>query len=298
MKKRISLLLVLALILTLLPSCARIRAKREENRRAAEGEAEATEAPLEDISFDPEGPGYTITDASNVSSEMGDAQPTLQPAETLTPQEMAVVTGETAVPSGDETGDVAAGEGDEFVMGTYDEATDAAQHEDQPAVISPNAFQFSAVVDDNLDYTFNYPTEWENVPGIYTVCYREKVEPGDFPARVAITRKRLVHTPDEAAILEQLSSYMKSIYKQYDKETFQTSTPNKEATFMGKKALSNYYLAYWGEEEVKGFVIGTAFQRTLYVFHFCATYADFTAMESLVQYMMNSVRLKNPPKGK
>ena len=111
MKKRISLLLVLALILTLLPSCARIRAKREENRRAAEGEAEATEAPLEDISFDPEGPGYTITDASNVSSEMGDAQPTLQPAETLTPQEMAVLTGETAVPSGDETGDVAAGEG-------------------------------------------------------------------------------------------------------------------------------------------------------------------------------------------
>ena len=93
-------------------------------------------------------------------------------------------------------------------------------------------------------------------------------------------------------LLEQLTSYMKMVGKQYDKETFQTSIPNREDTFMGRPALSNTYLAYWGDIEVKGFVIGCAVQRTLYVLHFSASYADYAAMENMLNYIVRSVTLK------
>ena len=46
-----------------------------------------------------------------------------------------------------------------------------------------------------------------------------------------------------------------------------------------------------GETEVKGFVIGRAVKRTLYVFHFCASYEDYAAMERVMRYMVNSVEL-------
>ena len=52
------------------------------------------------------------------------------------------------------------------------------------------------------------------------------------------------------------------------------------------------YLAYWGDIEVKGFVIGCAVGRTLYVLHFSASYADYAAMESMLNYIVRSVTLK------
>ena len=84
---------------------------------------------------------------------------------------------------------------------------------------------------------------------------------------------------------------MRTISKQYEPKTVQAGTPNYEDTFLGKQAASNTYLAYSGENEVKGFIIARAVKRTLYVFHFCATYEDYGAMESMMRYMVRSVEL-------
>ena len=308
MKKLLCLALMLALGLAALSGCS--RGGGQEDAAPAEG------------SFEPEsGPGYTITDGSSAGGQseaaspasdsadgLGDDQPTPEPVETLPPETlelemrnagMEAEGGEGAndASGGDSGGfDVnAASGGEDIALGTYDEATDTAQHA-APSLIDTNSYQYSAVMDENVDYTFYYPSHWQNVPGIYTICFREPVEKGDFPARIAVTRKRLVHTPDDEALMDQLISYIKSIRKQYDKATFQTSTPNKEDTFMGQRAFSNTYLAYWGDVEVKGFVIGTAIERTLYVFHFSATYADYLAMQNMLQYIVKSVKQKEPVK--
>ena len=161
-------------------------------------------------------------------------------------------------------------------------------------VIDPNTYQFSALIDTSLGFTFNYPSHWENVPGVFTVCYREKVEPGDFPARIAITAKKLAHSPEGTVLSDELTSYMHMVHKQYSADRFQVGTPNGEDSFMGKQAYSNTYLAYSGETEIKGFVIGRAVKRTLYVLHFCATYEDYAAMESMMRYMVRSVELVEP----
>ncbi len=161
--------------------------------------------------------------------------------------------------------------------------------------VDTSTYQYSALTDTSLGFTFNYPSHWENLPGVYTICFREKVEQGDFPARVAITVKKLVHTPDELAITEQLTSYLRLVHNQYEAKTFQAGTPNNQETFLGKPALSNTYLAYSGDHEVKGYIIGTAVGKTMYVFHFCATYEDYGAMESMMRYMVKSAELIEQP---
>ena len=158
-------------------------------------------------------------------------------------------------------------------------------------VIDPNTLSYTALSDPDMKLTFNYPSNWVNVPGIFTVCYREQVEPGDFPARVAISAKRLVHSPEGTVVTDELTEFVRVIRKQYDANTFQLGTLNAEDTFMGKQAYSNTYLAYSGETEVKGFIIGQPIGRVLYVFHFCASYDDYAAMERVMRYMLNSVQI-------
>ena len=164
------------------------------------------------------------------------------------------------------------------------EATAAATRPDT------SGYQYTALTDTALGFTFNYPSHWVSVPGVYTVCFREPQEEGKFPARVAITVKKMVHTPDEQVLAEQLTSYMRIIHNQYDKSTFESGTPNLSDNLMGRLAMSNTYLAYSGKNEVKGYVIGTAVGRNICVFHFCAAYEDYAPLEGAMQYMLHSIQ--------
>ena len=279
MKKLICILLCLALSAMALTGC---------RRRQAETAPEATAG----AGSDSQGPGYTITD--------GEQNSVPDPLATLTPQQRAAI---TVGANGDEDmpQDMLPAGGDQSYAQDVpqDEAVDEAEDysvQTTTSSVTTATFQYAAVMDDNVDFTFSYPVEWENVPGIYTVCYRQKVESGQFPARVAVTRKKLVHTPDGLAMTEQLTSYLKNVSKQYDKSTFQVGVPTTDVTMLRRKAYANTYLAYWGNIEVKGYVIGVAVDRTLYVFHFCASYADYNAMQSAMQYMISSLQLKEEPK--
>lgn len=159
-----------------------------------------------------------------------------------------------------------------------------------PKVIDPNSYQFSALTDTKLEFTFNYPTGWQNVPGLYTVCYKENAESDAFPARIAITRKDLVHSVQENTLTDELTSFVQAIRKQYAADTFQMGTVNTNETFMGRPAYSNTYLAYSGNTEVKGFIIGCAAKKTVMVLHFCADYDHYAELENVMRYMVNSVK--------
>lgn len=289
MKRLLCLMLILSLCLPALTGC-----RRRERAAAPEGTPEPTATPQA-------GMGYTVTST--------DQQPSVpDPLATLTPQQRAAmsvganggdVTADMLPPGGDQSaGEQPAPTEEITTFDTYDEAAEAAREAAQPAPINASAFQFSAVTDEKVDFTFNYPSDWENVPGIYTVCYRQKVGKGEFPARIAVTRKKLVHTPDEIVMNEQMTSYLKSIAKQYDSETFQIGTAVKDVPFIRRKGIANTYLAYWGSVEVKGYVLGVAVDRTLYVLHFCAAYTDYAELEGALEYMVSTVQLHEDPKDK
>ncbi len=282
MKKLLSLALVLALCAVVLCGC---RKSAPEPDSAAESRPDAaphaTEVPDE---------GYHGEEDQSAALA---AMPTLEPP--------VPVDGEGASDAGEDYFSI-----DAMLNGSGDEAPEAPSEEGNstgesaPAkstsTVDTSTYQYSALTDTSLGFTFNYPSHWENVPGVYTICFREKVEEGDFPARVAITAKTLVHTPDELAMTEQLTEYLRLVHKQYEAATFQAGTPNTEETFLGKPAMSNTYLAYSGDHEVKGYIIGTAVGRTMYVFHFCATYEDYGAMESMMRYMVKSAEMVNQEK--
>lgn len=171
------------------------------------------------------------------------------------------------------------------------EATPTPAPQTASAVIDPNTMQFTALANSSMKMSFNYPSNWVNVPGVYTVCYREMAEPGEFPARVAISGKLLVHSPEGTVVTDELTAFVRVIRKQYDANTFQLGTLNTEDTFMGKPALSNTYLAYSGDTEVKGYIAGVAVGRVLYVFHFSASYDDYAALERVMRYMLSSAHI-------
>ena len=289
MKKLLCALLVCALCACGLAGCK----KRAASDDAAPAQGSPNANP--EVTVVPEEGGHGEEDQSAALADM----PTLAPAQ---PVEGAPVDND------DDDDEEDYYSMDALINGTGDDEDDEDDEGDgtpeapgdaEPApnprpggsVIDPNTLSYTALSDPDLKLTFNYPSNWVNVPGVYTVCYREQVEPGEFPARVAISAKQLVHSPEGTVLTDELTSFVRVIRKQYDANTFQLGTPNSEDTFMGKQAISNTYLAYSGETEVKGFVIGQSVGRVLYVFHFCASYDDYAAMERVMRYMLNSVRI-------
>lgn len=240
------------------------------------------------------------------------AQPTANvdfaPVDTAPPQghgeeDQSLLIGDPTAPPAERLPEDAAAQGDDYFSmdALTDGGGDSAEEnpklssapawQDVPGAIDPATYQYSALIDTSLGFTFNYPAHWENQPGVFTVCFREAVEPGDFPARVAISVKTLTHTPEGTVMRDQLSSYMRTIARKYDSATFQSGSVNTEDTFLNRQAMSNTYLAYSGETEVKGFIIGCSVGKKLYVFHFCASYEDYQAMENIMRYMLRSVQL-------
>lgn len=254
-----------------------------------------------------------LAGCSRSSAPGGDTQPDTTQAVDFEPQTTAVPQGHgeedqslligdpTAPPAERLVQEDASQDGDYFSMDALSQGDgDAVENpklaeipiaQDIPGAIDPSTYQFSALIDTSLGFTFNYPAHWENLPGVYTVCFREVAEAGKFPARVAVTAKKLTHTPEGTVLRDELGSYMRTIYRQYDSSTFQTGTANTEDTFLGREAMSNTYLAYSGETEVKGFVIGCSVGKVVYVFHFCASYEDYQALENIMRYMLRSVQL-------
>lgn len=157
--------------------------------------------------------------------------------------------------------------------------------------VDVSSVQFTALTDASLGFTFNYPSDWVNIPGIRTVCFHAPAEEGEFPARIAISVKKTSHTVESDVLMTQLTKFVRTISKQYASSTFQTGKINKKDSFLKRTAYSNTYMAYHGSTEVKGFVIGCAVGKSIVVGHFCSTYEDYAPMKSLMRYMFNSAQL-------
>jgi len=151
---------------------------------------------------------------------------------------------------------------------------------------------YSTIGNVGLEFSFSYPANWNNMPGRSTLCYVQPMEEGvTYPARVAVTMKKLPHRGTEAKVREQFASYFEHLQSQYDEETFEANmTLNYATPFMGRTAMSTTYLAYDGDQEIMGYVITTYFERYMYVFHFLCAYEDYEDFWPALQFMRDSVK--------
>ena len=159
----------------------------------------------------------------------------------------------------------------------------------------PNASvsRYSEISASGLGFRFSYPSDWINIPGRSTVCYVQPLENGTvYPARVAVTMKRLPHKTDWTEVRDELLNYLKTLRTQYDEATFKVDTNNvdTETRFMGNRSIGTTYVAYDGTQEIKGYTVATYFERYMFVFHFLCAYEDYDSFEATLRYMRDSVQ--------
>lgn len=151
---------------------------------------------------------------------------------------------------------------------------------------------YSEISVEELGFKFSYPSSWNNIPGRSTVCYVQPLDNGTvYPARVAVTMKKLAHKCSAAEATKELAEYLKMLRTQYDEATFKVDKAlNENEKFMGNKAMSTTYLAYDGDQEIQGYVVLTYFERYLFCFHFLCAYEDYEAFQPAMVRMRDSVQ--------
>ena len=92
-------------------------------------------------------------------------------------------------------------------------------------------------------------------------------------------------------MLEQFKEYGETIRAQYEAKTFEWGTLNESAHFMGNVAYEIPYLAYSGDTEIQGYLICTALDYTVYVFHFYCPYDEYGSLKNLMTMMRDSVKI-------
>ena len=168
-------------------------------------------------------------------------------------------------------------------------ATTAPEGEDIPVVETVKSLSYAALTDPSFGFVMNYPIDWINLPGKYTVCFEEPEPATSFPARVAVTRKQLAHKPKAKAVYTQFQAYAQMIYEQYDPKTFEYDDVNSNGVFMGHQAYEVTYLAYSDKVEVEGYLCCCSIGKAIYVFHFCCPYDEYDAYAEAILQMRDSV---------
>ena len=183
-------------------------------------------------------------------------------------------------------------------VGTPEPTAEPVQSDAQPfatATPQPNTAisGYAEVVGTGLGFRFSHPQGWQNIPGKSTVCFVQPMENGTvYPARVTVTMKKLSHAGNETRLQEQMVSFIETLQDQYDKKTFEVDTNLDTTTgFMGgKRSYATTYLAYDGEQEIKGYIAMTYFDKYVFCFHFQCAYEDYAAFEPAIRHMRDSVK--------
>ncbi len=270
LKKIVCLLLICALMVCALSAC---------------GKDEGTDtAPQQEGSFAPEttavaGGGLAQAVASvEDSDEDAPDDPLAQDAVIDVPASDAPATPEAAGDGSDGTSPSGASAPQPFATATPQPNTAISGYQE--------------VVGTGLGFRFSHPQGWQNIPGKSTVCFVQPLAEGTvYPARVSVTMKKIYHSGNETRLQQQMVSFVEVLQNQYDKKTFEIDTElDTETKFMGgRRSYATTYLAYDGEQEIKGYIAMTYFDKYVFCFHFQCACEDYNAFEPAIRHMRDSV---------
>lgn len=137
-------------------------------------------------------------------------------------------------------------------------------------------------------FTMMYPSHWERVPGVNTICFVEPVSDDTIPARITLTKKTISKSVDNKVKLEQFSAYFETILAGFD--SHEVSKLDKEQEFLGdKEAYAATYTARKGEKLYKGFAIMANKGKTFCVYHFRCAETDYDRMASVRERIKSSI---------
>jgi hypothetical protein len=157
-------------------------------------------------------------------------------------------------------------------------------------VVAVSDYQYQKVDNKALGVSFDYPSHWANVPGNITICYVQPVNPGETPARVAVSVKK-TKTLDADGVRRELDKLVDSISGNL--QNFRHSSVSKKVKLLGLTAFSLSYQAQLDGQAVKGFVITTykGSRNRLYALHFYAPSDQYDDFQTVLKQVMDSLEL-------
>lgn len=164
--------------------------------------------------------------------------------------------------------------------------------DDNAAAVTPPpnsdvaAYKYASLTEGS--FTMMYPSHWERVPGVNTICYVEPVSDDTIPARVTLTKKTVSGSVDSKIKLEQFSSYFENILAGFD--SHEVGKLDKEQQFLGdKEAYAATYTAQKGDRLYKGYAVMANKGKTFCVFHFRCAETDYDRMASVMERIKSSI---------
>lgn len=159
-----------------------------------------------------------------------------------------------------------------------------------PPDISPASYSYTTFTLES-GFSMEVPSHWARQPASKSVCFTEPVAEGTVPGRIVVTSKK-VESVGNSTREKQLGSYFTNILGDFD--TYEWSDIYTDQPFLGDE--NAHSVTYSGTRDglsYKGYVILAAVNKTIYVYHFRCGSDAYDSMESIMEYVRDSISLSS-----
>ena len=159
------------------------------------------------------------------------------------------------------------------------------------AKVAIEDYQYFLLTNSTLAVSFKYPSHWKNQPGKSTISYVEPVNPGETPARLAVTSKAVTERPGSKELRAQLDSFLdlvKAKYPDYQSGEFKDNVAIMETT-----GIRQRYTARDPDTDVPitgyALVCYVRSVRRIYLLHFTAPSSSYEELSAVIDVIRESM---------
>ncbi len=163
-------------------------------------------------------------------------------------------------------------------------------------IVGYKEYAFETFSDENLKFSFKYPSHWALVEGNQTISYVQPVNEGELPARLSITWRdagNIIVTKEVA--IDQMNSFKKSLKNRRDFTNFASNKKNnKRFKFAGNTGFSFIYTAELDGVPIKGYcaiAYSKPKRNRFYVLHFYCPAGEYKSFEKIRKTIVKSVKI-------
>ncbi|MBO4885562.1 MAG: hypothetical protein J5602_09645 [Clostridia bacterium] len=152
-------------------------------------------------------------------------------------------------------------------------------------------YQYFLLTNSTLAVIFKYPSHWINQPGKSTISYIEPVNPGETPARLAVTSKSMTQKPGSKELKAQLDSFLALVEAQCP--DYEAGEYKDNVAIMETTGIRQRYTARDPDTNVAitgyALVCYVRSARRIYLLHFTAPTRDYDELSVVVDVIRESM---------
>ena len=156
-------------------------------------------------------------------------------------------------------------------------------------------YEYYYITNSTLGVSFKYPSHWINSPGRSTISYVEPVNPGETPARIAVTSKSVSSRTDDKKVREQLEYFLTLVQTEYN--SYIPGEFKEDVAIMETTGIRQKYTARDVDtgELITGYVLMCYVKsaRRIYMLHFTAPSRRYDDLSVIIDVIRDSMTTTN-----